>query len=221
MPKNVRKYSKKKSVSKQAKAVVKASKMLMLRSVETKYEYPSFDQIMATNTIYSVSPTQRITQGNTATTRVGDSILLQSINIAGRFRILSAVLNVKFRVMIGYTRSQTPNLSLTASILTSNEVFYATGATQSFSDRVVNPAIFITLFDEMFVVNSNTTTGQDIASFYNTVNLKMKKFDYSGIGGSLGKLNNLTVLIMGDSPTPSTGNIGVMSMATLLKYKDP
>ena len=211
----------KKSVTKQAKAVVKASKMLMLRSVETKYENPAFDQVLADNAIYAVSPTQRIVQGNTSVTRVGDSILLQSINISGRFRILAACLNMKYRILIGFTRNQTTNTSLATGVIGTTDVFYATGATQRNADKIVNPAIFTSIYDEMFVVNSNTTTGQDISSFYSTVNLKMKKFDYAAAGGSLGKLNNLVVLIVGDSPSPVTGNLGTCTFATLLKFKDP
>jgi len=219
--KYVKKRGAKKSVTKQAKAVVKASRALMLRSVETKYEYPAFDQVLASNTIYTISPTQRIVQGNTAVTRVGDSLLLQSLNVSGRMRILAACLNAKFRIIAGYTRSQVVATSLTASGLGTADVFYATGATQSFADRCINTSIFTPIYDEMFVVNSNTTTGQDITTFYSTVNLKMRKFDYAAIGGSLGKTNNLVVLVMGDSPSPVAGNIGVMSFATLLKFKDP
>jgi len=215
-----RKRAGKKSVTKSANAIVKKAKSLMLRSVETKFFYPSYTQLLAATSIYSYSPTQGLPVGNTAITRVGDQVLLESVTIAGQYRIASACLNAKLRILVGYTRNQTANTSFATGIIGTNDLFYATGSVGN-TDKIVNPSIFTCLYDEMWDINSNTTTGQDIRSFYARIPLKMRKFDYAISGGSLGKTTNLVVAVVTDSPTPSGLNTGTIFLGVNLKFKDP
>jgi len=223
MAKYARKRSGKKSVNKSANAIVKKAKSLMLRSVETKFFYPSYAQLMANSAIYSYSPTQGLPVGNTANTRVGDQVLLSSLTVGGHFRILGSVLNAKMRILVGYSRNQTANTSLATGIIGATDLFYATGAIPNV-DKVVNPAIFTCIYDEMWDINSNTTTGQDLRSFYARIPLKLKKFDYAASGGSLGKSTNLVVVCITESPSPSGGaggTNGTIFLGVNMKFKDP
>jgi len=212
-----KKRSSKKTITKTARAVVKASKYLMLKSVETKYSLYATTQLVANNTQYSVSPTQQVLQGNTATTRIGDTILLQSLTLSGHIQMASTCLNAKFRLMVGWTRNTIANTTLATGVLTTGDVFFTSSAL--LTNKIVNPAIFTVLYDEMFDINSNTTTGQDIKSFYSVVKLGLKPFHYSTPAGSLGKTRNLTIIMFSDAPV--AGNTGSWSFNANLKYKDP
>lgn len=210
----------KKTVSKQAREVVKASKALMLRQVETKYFPYNWSTALASQTIYSFSPMQQLPIGNTATTRVGDSVILQSLTLSGEIIMDASVLNGKFRIMVGYSRNQTVNTLITSGALSATDLFYAQLGT--LPHRIVNPSIWTSLYDEMIDINSNTSVGRDIRSFYVTVGLKNFKFDYAGVGGSIGKLKNLFVVIIPYSPVPGSGDlVGTVQANSCLKFKDP
>lgn len=221
MPK---KYArKKKSTNKVARKVVKVAKSLMLRQVETKQYCPGYIQQLKNEAIYSFSPTQSINVGNTSTTRVGDSLLLQSLIISGRFEVNAAVLNCKTRLLIGYSNVEDANVNVSDVVFGATDIFVASG-TVALTDRIVDPHKFSPVYDEMFDINSNTTTGQDIKSYYRAVNLKMKKFDYRNQGGSLGKFKNLYVIAISNSPSPTpTPNFFTCKwhINANLKFKDP
>lgn len=212
-----RKRSTKKTVYKNAKAVIKASKKLALRSVETKWVNTAPNQVLATGSIYSVSPTQLLTYGNTANTRVGDDILLQSLTLSGHFQCAAAILNVKVRIIVGWSDLDTANTTFATGIIGTTDLFY-TGGT-NITDRVIHPSLMTVLYDEIMDVNSNTSTGRDYKSFYTVIGLGMKKFKYKPATG-LGKAKNLFLCVLSDNPT-AAGNNGVVQMSCLLKFKDP
>ena len=223
MAKYVRKKSStkyKKSTSKQAKAVVKATKFLMLKSVETKY-YPIDCSIpLVSNSLYTVSPTQQIAVGNTASTRIGDSILLQSLQLNGYFHVDSLATNVKVRLLVGWSKSQVVNLTMSSSGLGVTDIFHAMGG--EVINRIVNPSSFTSLIDVVFDINSNTTTTKDLRSFYFKEKLGMTKFDYTPLGGSLGKKRNLFIAVICQEVDVGPGlPVCVGQFCSKLMYKDP
>lgn len=211
----------KKSVSKQARAVVKASKSLMLKSVETKYITFDGSTVTKSEGIFSYSPTQQLTVGNTANTRVGDSVLLQSLILSGEWVCLANIMNVKYRLIVGWTRNQSAQTTVAKNTLTSSDLFYVQSG--FLAHRIINPSIFTVLYDEMVDINSNTTTGSDVKSFYSVINLGLKKFEYAAVGGSLGKTRNLVVVFipMLTAGQPSDTTTGSIQLNSVLKFKDP
>lgn len=213
--------STKKAVTKTARAVVKASKYLMLKSVETKHHAYDPTTPLSHNTFFSYSITQQVPVGNTSISRVGDSILLQSLILSGEWVCSSAILNVKYRVLVGWTRNQIANTSIASAVFGPTDLFYPQAG--FFAHRIVNPSIFQPVYDEMIDINSNNTTGNDLKSFYVKIGLKMQKFDYANQGSALGKNRNLSLIII---PYLSGGQIagtitGSIQMNSVLLFKDP
>jgi len=223
MAKYVKKRSYKKSKpTKTARAVVKATKYLMLKSVETKYHTYGINGSMLGDAIYSFSPTQQVGVGNTAITRVGDKILLQNFILNSSFVIDAAILNAKVRILVGWTRKQTANTTLATGILDPSDIFLASAGSIPNVNRIVNTALFTPLYDQVFDVNSNTTTGRDVRSQYCSVNLGMKNFEYGAVGGSLGKTRNLVAVAMCWQPGAAYGGAcGTWNLGACLKFKDP
>lgn len=221
------KYAKKRTYkraksTKTARAVVKATKYLMLKSVETKYHTYGIDHAMLGNDIVSFSPTQQVPVGNTAITRVGDSILLQNLTMNMAFHVNSTVLNCKVRYIVGWTRSQTANTVVANNVISGTDLFYATTGSMPNVNRIINPAIFTVLYDEVVDINSNTTTGLDVRSSYHSIKLGLKKFDYAAAGGSLGKVRNLVCVAITWIPGAAYGTgAGRWNGVTALRFKDP
>lgn len=213
--------SKRKSTTKAARAVVKASKYLMLKSVETKHHVANVGTNLVSESIYTYSPTQQVLVGNTSGTRIGDAILLQSLILSGQWVCASAALNVKFRIIVGWSRNQAANASMAPATLGAAEFFYQ-GSTGPMVNRVVNPYQFTTLYDEIVDINSNTSTGSDIKSFYSVIGLGMKNFKYANTGGSFGQACNLVVGVFPYIAVGATGTAcGKVDMQSVLKFKDP
>jgi len=221
------KYAKKRSSkraksTKTARAVVKATKYLMLKSVETKYITYGIDHSVEGNDIVSFSPTQQVPVGNTSISRVGDSILLQSLTINTGFHVLATILNAKVRYIVGWTRNQTANTTVADNVLTNNDLFYATSGAMPSVNRIINPAIFTAIYDEVVDINSNTSSGLDVRSSYVNIKLGMKKFDYAAAGGSLGKVRNLVCICTAWVPGATYGvAMGKWNSVFCLKFKDP
>lgn len=220
------KYARKRSsktTGKQAGAVAKAAKRILLRAAESKYFAFDFSSNVTSETFWSFSPTQQIINGTAANARIGDTILLQNLILSGEWTCAAAILNVKYRMIVGWSRAQTSNTTLTTGILDATSLFYPVSSGQV-AHRVVNPAIFTTLYDEMIDINSNTTTGADVRSFYVDINLRMKQFKYANNGSALGKTQNLFVVILpmltaaGAVSGTTTGSIRACSV---LRFKDP
>jgi len=216
---STKRYGKKRATT-QAKAVVKATKMLMLRSVETKYHITNIS-VAALNhdTIYSFCPTQTIPVGATATTRVGDKILLKSFEWNGTFNVLSTILNAKVRVLVGWSRDQSAATTLTTAGLASNDIFYPSGGLQA--QQIVNPSLFQVLSDNVYDINSNTTTSLDCKSWYTYQNLKLMNFKYAGQGSDVGQNKNLWCVIIPFNITGAAGGAFAIQSSACLKFKDP
>ncbi|AMB43011.1 hypothetical protein [Circovirus-like genome DHCV-6] len=212
----------KKKVGKQARAVVKASRMLMLKSVETKAFVVNNSQVLGNNQIFSLSLTQQIAVGNTSVTRVGDSILLGSLTLSGELTAYATIQSVKYRVIVGYTRNTVANgSSMIQGILGYGDIFYSVGTPGYLAHGVVNPQAFTALYDEMIDLNSDSAQVH-LRSFYTRINLKMSKFDYATQGGSLGKVKNLSFVIVPLAfPFTQSAAIGELQSIQVLKFKDP
>jgi hypothetical protein len=131
--------SSKKAVTKTARKVVKASRMLMLKSVETKHSLFNSSFITNNNQVQCWSPTQQIQVGNTAQTRVGDSVLLQQLILSGEFILNASALNNKYRIIVGYTRVQNDIKSVSSVSLSSTDLWYPIGG--FFIHQIINPAV--------------------------------------------------------------------------------
>jgi len=213
----------KKATTKQAKGVVKAAKMLMLKSVETKQFNFGTAFSFNDNDINTVTPTQWLVQGNSAVTRVGDSVLLESLTMNLTTNVLAAIYNAKIRIIVGWSSFEVANTTFAANQYGQTEFFYPTTlGTVPNTHRLINTNSFSAIYDEVIDINSNTATGKDIRTTYVRLGMKMKKFDYSPAGAAYGKNKNLVVLVCGHIPSGAFGAaLGQVAGTIMLKYKDP
>jgi len=223
MPKTYKKRRtyKRKSTYKRKTVSSMMSKQL-LRMSEPKF-FP-VDEIvdMKHNTYFQFSPTQAITPGNTASTRVGDSIYLQSLHLSG-FYESSAIANAsnKFRCMVFWSPVALPAPNITSNIVTGTQLFFP-GTDFLVPNAVVNPKAITLLSDFVIDMNQQLSTAKDLKSFNVTIPIN-QTFNYGVAGGPYGKFKNLYVTFVAITPggTNGTTQVGFTNYSSVLRYKDP
>ncbi len=204
--------------SKRANQVVKVAKTLMLKQVEDKQMLYNMAKALDHNTIYTVSPTQQIVQGTTSATRVGDTILLGSYTFTGFVQVNAGVLNGKFRIVVGFSRSTTANVTLASTGLSISDVFYNSGGYNS--ELIVNPTLFTTLSDDVVDINSYASSS-DLHSFTIHNKLGHRKFHFGGPGSAFGVSRSLYFVIIPCNSLNVAGAFGAIQGTAMLKFKDP
>jgi len=194
----------------------------LLRLSEPKFFPTQVLQLMTHNTYYQISPTQGVVPGNTASTRVGDSVYLQSLNINGFFESSSVANQTdKFRCIVFWHTTQLPASTLTPNVVTGTQVFFP-NTFNLVPNGIINPKATSVLADFVIDINQQITGAKDIKSFNFVVPLN-QTFNYGVAGGPYGKTKSLYVTFVSMTPGGSNGvsATGAINAAIVLKYKDP
>lgn len=229
MPPYKRKYKSKYKSKYKGKRTTKTaslSKQLM-RMHESKYFPSTFVQGMLDDVYYQYSPTQAILPGNSANTRVGDSIYLQSLHCNGFFEGSNTALQTdKFRCLVFWSTTQLPAAlpvgTFATNLVTSTNVFFPGTFTPHVPNAIVNPKAVTLLADFVVDINQQISGAKDIKSFNFVVPLN-QTFNYRAAGAVDGKFKSLYVTFVSSTPggTAGTTPCGYVNVATVLKFKDP
>lgn len=148
------------------------------------------------NTIYSLNLTAFLGQGTGNDDRQGDQVFLEALKIKGFARSNSASNSYQYRVLVGYSPKEFNFTSMANTGLQQANIFLPDTIGASFANGIINPKAFTCIYDNTMVINSMLTGITDIQAFQATVPLK-KKFQYQSDGSTLGKKNNLYLVLIG------------------------
>lgn len=191
---------KKKQLASSIKRVISNEKPAKHRSFYTAAN-------MSHNLIYSMSPTEIVTQGDTNEDRDGDQIELCALKLKGSFFCPTTANGYSYRIIVGYSGEEYPvNGVLSVSGLIEPEIFLpATGAGHR-TNAIINPKAFTCLHDETIDVNSLLAGVSDVYSYFVDVPLNNHKFLYQATQSIYGKTRNLYVVVIS---TATGGTLGV------------
>ena len=205
-----KKYYKKASLSKQ-----------ILRMADTKaFCEGVFQNGNVHDSVVSISPTQRLTQGVTNTNRIGDSVHLQSLTINGYYVAPNVALSInRVRIMVVWSRLAVANTTFTSGIIGPTQLFLAGSTTTTNVNGIVNTKAVTVLSDMILEVNPSISTAKDIKSFAFTVPLN-QNFDYAEPVGTMGKRKNLYIIAI-PFKVGGGADAGDVIVSYALKFKDP
>lgn len=206
---------KRKQLTSSIKRVISSEKPAKHRSFYTAVA-------MTHNQIYSMSPTEVVTQGDTNEDRDGDQIELCALKLKGSFFAPTTANGYSYRIIVGYSGEEYPvNGSLTVSGLVDAEIFLPNTGSGHRTNGLINPKAFTCLHDETIDVNSLLDTVSDVYSYYVEVPLNNHKFYYQATQSIYGKTRNLYVVVISTATGGTLGitNSGAVQMSTDLIFK--
>lgn len=176
---------------------------------------------MTHNTIYTLVPTALPTQGDSNSSRDGDSIVLCALKLNGFYNTASETGAYAFRVIVGYSGEEYTNTSFGSGI-GSSEIFLPNTAGTITSNGIVNAKAFTVLHDQKFTLNSEIASARTRADYEIYVPLDNQMFYYQSSASALGKNKNLIVAIMADETVGSSGltDVGGTSISWDFIYKN-
>lgn len=176
---------------------------------------------MTHNTLYTLVPTALPTQGDTNSSRDGDSIVLCALKLNGFWNTDTASNGYSYRIIVGYTGEEPSNTTF-GSGLGLSEIFLPSTGSNTSTIGLINAKAFTVLHDEKFTLNSQITGVRDKLDFKVYVPLHNKLFYYQSAASALGKDKNLVVVITGDVVAGSTGTtpIGGTTISWDFIYKN-
>lgn len=176
---------------------------------------------MTHNTLYTLVPSALPTQGDTNSSRDGDSIVLCALKLNGFYNTAAASEAYSFRVIIGFTGEEYSNTTFSSGLGVSEIFLPNTGSTRT-TNGIVNAKAFTVLHDEKFTCNSEIASIRSRVDYNIYVPLNNQMFYYQASGSALGKNKNLVVVIVADQVTGSTGvtDVGGTSVAWDFIYKN-
>lgn len=149
------------------------------------------------NSIYTICPTQAITQGDTNASRDGDQIQTCALKVKGQFFTDTAAAGYSYRILVGYSGEEyTTGTTWNISGLGEAEIFLPNTGSGHRVSAIVNPKAFTVLHDQLVDVNSLLDGISDVASFDFTVGLGDQKFYYQSTGSVFGKTRNLYIVVI-------------------------
>lgn len=177
---------------------------------------------MVHNNIYSMSPTQAITQGTGNTDRIGDAISLEALKVRGMFISNTVANNYTYRLIIGYSGEEfnVPSTFNSGGLVTANIFLPTTGSTYG-TQGIINPKAFTVLDDRSFTINSGIAGVADVVQFDFTVGLHTK-FQYQDTASQYGKTKNLYMIAISTSygGTPGSSGTGAVQIGFDLIFKN-
>lgn len=176
--------------------------------------------VMKHSTLYTVNVTAMISQGNTNSTRIGDSIILNALKLNGAYFSHTTAGAYTFRILVGYSGEEYSNTTF-GSGLGASEIFLPSTFGNFAGCGIVNPRAFSVVFDKKIDINSQIAGVVDLSSFTDTISLNGVNFDYQANGSAYGKVKNLYMVIVADvaGGTPATTDSGTMIVSTDLVFK--
>jgi len=150
------------------------------------------------NSIYTISPSQNIVQGDTNADRDGDQVQMCSLKLKGQFFSDTSGAGYTYRLLVGYSGEE-ENVFVTWNngALSEAELFLPITGNGHRTNAIVNPKAFTCLYDQIIDINSLLDGISDVASYEITVPLGDTKFPYQSTGSQYGKNRNLYVVLIG------------------------
>lgn len=173
------------------------------------------------NTIYSLNLTAFLTQGTGNDDRQGDQVFLEALKLRGFVRSNATANSYTYRILVGFSPKEFNFVSQSNTGLQYVNLFLpGTGGT-SFVNGIINPKAFTCVYDNTVDINSLLSAVTDISSMSATIPLK-KKFAYQSDASTLGKTNNLYLVLIGYVTGGVTGTTGTgdIQIATDLIFKN-
>lgn len=193
----------------------------LMRIHETKYQlWEDLSEPLTSGTPIVVSPTQMVAQGNTNTTRVGDSIYLQALRVTG-FLTSGTIANAaqKYRILVFWSKVTTTAVAWASPGFGTD--MFLNGTYGIVVNGIINPKAVTILADMVVDINCFVSGAAEVKSFAFNVPLNTK-FDYQTPGGSLGKTKNLYLAVIPYSAVSgAVGAAGYIATSLALKFKDP
>jgi len=216
------KYVKRRSYKRKYKGKKMSLGRQLIRMADAKANsFESAKTDMVHNSIWSISPTQLLTQGTGNTNRIGDSVYLQNVVINGYYSCPTTALSInRCRIMVFWSRVAIDNQTFLSTVITGTDLFHP-GTAFVMSNGIVNSKAVTVLADVILEVNPSVSTAKDIKSFAMTVPLN-QNFDYAAYGSAKGKRKNLFIaaipFVVGGA---GFGPAGDVIFSHTLKFKDP
>lgn len=166
------------------------------------------------NTVYTMCPSQGITQGTGNANRLGDRVHLEALKIQANFQSSATAGAYSYRILVGYSGEEytTANIaSQFVSGLGTTQLFFPSTVNFWTVNGIVNPKAFTVLYDQTVDINSQITAVSDVVSYSHTVPLGID-FPYQDSGSVQGKFKNLYIVVIGcvaggTSGVTAAGNI--------------
>jgi len=173
------------------------------------------------NSMYTFGPSQNIARGTANDQRIGDSVHLLSLKIAG-FVISNPLLNkaVEFRIMTLWSGEEYSVPVTLGSGLTAGEVFLTSTTPGWAPNGMINPKAVTLLDDRTITLNNSISAVADLESFSYSVPLNCD-FDFQSSGSTFGKTRNLYVVVLASIVDGVTGttNWGLTNLSADLIFK--
>jgi len=169
------------------------------------------------NSIYTTNLTNKIAQGDTGQDRDGDAVYLVALKVSGAIHSAAAVTGANmYRVIVCWSGEE---YAVTASTsgLTYAEMFHP-NANTFVANALVNSKAITVLYDEMVTINSLLTTTAEAVQLNFKVPLN-QKFSYQSAAGTMGKVKNLYLVVIG-SIVGGSGSVGNFYFNTDLIFQN-
>lgn len=221
--KNARSYTKSQVRYRKPYAKSSSLKKYILGTQPAKHLPLSDIQVSGThNTLYSISPTQTISQGTGNNGRIGDSVHLLSLKISGWVSTNASITKAtEFRIVTLWSGEEYAcPTALTTPALTTTDLFVTSTTPGWVPNSIFNPKAVTVLDDRTITLTNSITNVADLESFSYSVGLNCDH-DYQASGSTYGKTRNLYVVVMGAVLDGTTGSTvwGVTNLSMDLVFK--
>lgn len=182
----------------------------------------TFATALVHNNIYTVSPTQNVTQGTSNEGRVGDKIELCSLKINGLFTTAVTASAYSYRIMVVMSGEEFSATSITTSGLGPTELFLPNTNATIYPNGIINPKAVTVLHDETIEINSLIAATADWQRVAFTVPLN-KSYPYQATASTHGKFKDLYIVVIGSilGGTTSVTACGSWTGSYDLIFKNP
>lgn len=207
---------------KSAGATAQSVKTLMYKTIDNHHctlQDSTYTVATTHNSIYTANLTATIVQGNSNTTRIGDKIRLEHVEMSFCLTTPSTSGAYTYRILVFYSGDEFnptgfgAGFGLTGIFLPNTGQNFTAGA-------CVNPKAISLLSDKQIDINSTITGVSDLRTLHYSVSLK-RDFLYRASGSVYGKINNLYCVVIGfvAGGIPATTATGTILMNSDIVFK--
>jgi len=209
--------------SKVSLAVRKEIKKISLRNGEIKNSDNGTTAAMLHLQQRAMGITQRVTQGTTQVTRVGDEINLHAFRFNIILQAPTTAGAYSYRILVVWSGQEYAPTTINTSSLTFSQVFLPNIVAASDNMAIVNKKACTVLHDENIEINSNIASTSDVVAIQREINLRNVSFKYQASGSAYGKNKNLYLVLIPSvvGGTASTTACGTVLINSSLDFRDP
>lgn len=172
-----------------------------LLAVAPKYHFGISDSVlgcvMKHNNIYTMSPTQVITQGTANTNRQGDAIYMNALRVNGLFSTPNNASDAfTYRILVVKHGDNLTAPTSLPSLISHSDLFLPNTGNTIEVNSLVNPKAVTVLYDQTVEINSVLETSAEWHRVSFTVPLNTN-FQYASTASTFGKNYNLYICLIG------------------------